>query len=240
MIIAAAQIQPYDNTELNIAKHCHLIQLAMQHDAELIIFPEMSLTGYQTEKAAENCFFENDNRLKPIQDIIEGKGMTIIAGAPIKLNTGELCIGSFIINEKDITIYTKQYLHAGEEKFFSPHFDHDPLLTLGKEEVSVAICADINKVEHAAAAARNGSTLYAAGIFYRPERVSHAHNQLSGFAGQHHMNVLMANYVGRSYNGGGHSACWDKKGELIAELDGECEGLLFAHIDKGICKKIYV
>jgi len=46
------------------------------------------------------------------------------------------------------------------------------------------------------------------------------------------MNVLMSNYVGSSYSlqAAGKSACWNKKGELISQLNGLEENLLIVKI----------
>lgn len=47
MIISIAQIKPFfGNLEKNIEKHLSYISLAKKNEADLIIFPEMSLTGY--------------------------------------------------------------------------------------------------------------------------------------------------------------------------------------------------
>src|SRR6185312_5020539 len=125
--IAAAQTLPHSqNTEANLRDHCRLAELAAQHSAQLIIFPEMSLTGYQRELAGNMAFSENDGRLDPLKKIAALHNIIIVAGAPIKTDA-HLYIGAFIISPgNSLSIYTKQFLHSGEEKFFEPCFDHNP------------------------------------------------------------------------------------------------------------------
>jgi len=64
MKIAAAQIKPIDkNIDANIQNHLRMIELAAQQNVKLILFPEMSLTGYERDKAEALSFTENDERL---------------------------------------------------------------------------------------------------------------------------------------------------------------------------------
>jgi predicted amidohydrolase len=230
MNIAAAQTVPKDrDIEKNMNDHCRLAKLAAKHDVQLIVFPEMSLTGYLREDAADFAFNEHDERLKPLQEISTMHNMSIIAGAPIKLNN-KLYIGSFIIQpDSNTLVYTKQFLHEGEEVSFEPSFEYNPQVQLSNEKISVAICADINHAEHAAYAKAQGATLYVAGIFYSPEGIrERGHKLLGQYAVIHNMNVLMANYGAASYGleAGGKSAYWDNQGNKIAEAEAIGENLL--------------
>lgn len=233
MKIAAAQTRPHSkDAAMNMQCHLRMADLAAAQGVRLLLFPEMSLTGYELENAAAMAFTENDARLLPLKNKAQQYGMTIVAGAPIKLGD-KLHIGAYIFNAdgtKDI--YTKQYLHAGEELYFSPGTEHNPLLQIGDERVSVAICADITEERHPQAAAARGTTLYIAGIFYRPHTVGQAHGQLSAYAKEYGMKVLMANFVGSSNNtaAGGQSAYWNDKGEMESQLDATEQELLIVEL----------
>jgi predicted amidohydrolase len=221
MIIAAAQTKPGQNTtDQNILDHLRLVDLAAQQAVELILFPEMSLTGYQREHAEELSFIDDDPRLSPLKEKADLYKMTIIAGAPIKSN-GKLHIGAFIIQPGDNTlIYTKQFLHSGEEHFFSENKNHDPLIKLNDERISVAICADINNPLHTLKASEKKTSLYLASIFYSPGGIAEAYKQLGTYSKKYSMKVLMANYGGPSYNfeSVGQSAYWNERGELMGYI----------------------
>ncbi len=57
MKIAAAQTKPiHRNIEANLAAHFHLATIAADKGVQLIVFPEMSLTGYQHESVAQLAY----------------------------------------------------------------------------------------------------------------------------------------------------------------------------------------
>ncbi len=120
MKIASAQMIPRDEEITdNIDVHCRLICVAADQGTGLIVFPEMSLTGYLRESAESNAFVKDDPRLDRIKKLAIDRGIIVVAGAPVKMKTG-LHIGSFIILPNGTEqIYTKQYLHKGEGTSFS-------------------------------------------------------------------------------------------------------------------------
>ncbi|HOZ86333.1 MAG TPA: carbon-nitrogen hydrolase family protein [Bacteroidia bacterium] len=229
MILAAAQINPFrNNTAANIQRHLQFIERAAENNAQLILFPEMSLSGYERELADGLSFTLDDERLNILSEKAKQHQMLIIVGAPVKIKN-RLYIGAFIFaGDQTLRVYTKQFLHTGEEKYFSAGAHHNPILELEKEIISVAICADITNDRHAAKAAKNKTSLYLAGIFYTPGGMDKGFETLSGYSKKHSMKVLMANYCGSSYDmpGGGQSAFWDEKGVLKGQLDASSEGLL--------------
>jgi predicted amidohydrolase len=233
MKIAAAQIKPIaNNIHANIEKHLQFIDLAIKQEAKIIAFPEMSLTGYEREMAAELAFEIHDERLTAFKKQAQSNGILIIAGAPVKINSA-LHIGAFIFLPNGTSaVYTKQFLHDGEEKYFTPNHTYNPLIPFHNEQISLAICADINNQSHAAQAANRKTTVYIAGIFYTPKGISDGYEKLSGYAAKYAMNVLMANFVGSSYGmeAAGKSACWNNQGKLVAKLNDTEEGILTVEI----------
>ncbi|MBK8485202.1 MAG: carbon-nitrogen hydrolase family protein [Saprospiraceae bacterium] len=229
MKIAAAQIKSYkNNTEANIQNHLRMIELAAQQNVGLILFPEMSLTGYERELAKELSFDANDSRLNIFCNKAIENNMIILVGAPIKINS-QLYIGSFIfLPDGSNTIYTKQNLHEGEEKYFSPSSKFNPLIHLQTQRISVAICADIANPGHPANASQTKSTLYLVSFFYTPGGIAKGYELLSIYAKKYSMNVLMANYTGSSYGleGAGQSGFWNSDGKLNAQLNNSEENLL--------------
>ena len=64
MILASAQTKPKrGNFKGNLDDHYRLIKIASDKGADLIVFPEMSITGYEREKAHSLALSANDNRL---------------------------------------------------------------------------------------------------------------------------------------------------------------------------------
>ncbi len=236
MILAAAQTIPYDeDVTRNIKQHIRLVKKAARHGAQVVLFPEMSLTGYLRATAHLHAFTPNDARLKPLRQLASEHNIVIVAGAPVKLALG-LHIGALILNPNDtVQVYTKHFLHEGEEQYFTPG-SQNPMLVIGKTKLALAICADINHPEHARQAFANGAAAYLPGIFYTPNGLAEGYSNLQHYASSHAMPVLMANYGGPSHGwaSAGQSAFWDETGRLQASLDDSGTGLLLAKKQNGV------
>jgi len=228
MIIAAAQTKPLRNdVESNIISHCDFVDAAAMRGTQLIVFPEMSLTGYERELAPGQAFTVNDNRLDPLKALAVLHNMVIVAGAPIRIDS-KLHIGSFIIfPDRTISVYTKQFLHPGEEAVFSPGSEFNPVIELDGHRIAFAICADTSYPEHLQNAAKNEATLYLASVFFYPDEMEECYARFSAYAKQHSMRILMSNFAGQSWgkDAGGRSAFWNKQGE-VTELLSAGDGLL--------------
>lgn len=229
MILAAAQTKPKrGDIASNLLDHYRLIGLAAEKGANLIVFPELSITGYERENAAELAFTKDDYRIDHLKELAVDYNITIVAGAPIQ-NDSELYIGEFIIfPDNSVSIYTKQFLHEGEDEFFQPSFDYNPMITIEDQKISFAICADIDNPLHAENASQKETSVYIASIFFSPNGIPNAYRDLQSYAQKHKMNVLMSNFSGESwgYPSGGKSAFWNNKGELVAQMNDSDSGLL--------------
>ncbi len=229
MILASAQTEPKQgDIDSNLIDHYNLIDLASKNQVDLILFPEMSITGYEREKAKDLAFTATDSRLNRLRLLSVDKKMILIVGAPI-LITNDLYIGAFILKpDNSISIYTKQFLHNGEDVFFKSSFDYNPIIKLKNELISLSICADIDNPQHVENAKKYGATIYLASIFFTPNGISNAYKTLSDYANLYRMKVLMSNFCGQSWGlaSGGQSGFWDKNGKLIANLNDTDPGLL--------------
>ena len=229
MILASAQIKTIrEDINANLEKHYEMVALATKKGADLIIFPELSLSGYEREKAKYLAFTEQDSRLNKLRRLSIEHDMVIIVGAPLVIKD-KMYIGSFILKpDNSISHYTKQFLHTGEEVYFDSSFDYNPVINIKGERISLAICADINNPKHAENASKKGTKIYLASIFFEPEDMQKAYRQLSAYANQYSMHVLMSNFTGPCWDleGGGKSAFWDDQGKIISTLGATDEDIL--------------
>ncbi|MBK6701729.1 MAG: carbon-nitrogen hydrolase family protein [Saprospiraceae bacterium] len=229
LIICAAQTRPVrGDIDKNLIDQYHWIELAATNGAQLIVFPEMSITGYEREDAHKFSFSTDDKRLETIKKLSTENKLIIIAGAPIQINNS-LFIGSFIFQPSSPTlIYTKQFLHDGEEQCFSASHHFNPTIKLESENIQLAICADIDHSIHPENAAKNLSTLYIPSIFFSPQGIPKAYQSLALYSKNYQMNILMSNYVGESYgmSAGGQSGFWNNDGHCISSLNDVNAGLL--------------
>lgn len=229
MILAAAQTKPKrGDIDSNLADHYRLIEIAAQKGADLIVFPELSITGYERENAIDLAFSKDDSRIDHLRELAIEYNIIIIAGAPIQTES-ELFIGEFIIfPDNSVSIYTKQFLHEGEDGFYQSSFDYNPMITIENQKISFAICADIDNPLHPENASKKETSIYIASIFFSPNGIPNAYRDLQNYAQKYKMNVLMSNFSGESwgYPSGGKSAFWNNKGELVAQMNDSDSGLL--------------
>jgi predicted amidohydrolase len=241
--LAAAQTIPArGDVPANIDAHLRLIRAAAERGVTSIVFPELSLTGYELDLAGELAFARHDPRLAPLVESASRFGMTIVAGAPVRLD-GRLHIGAFILSPQGSTdLYTKHHLGAftpevnpggaippAEATVFVPG-TLNPLLQIDGQTTAVAICADIGRRAHAEHAAARGATTYLASMFVVPQDFDADTARLASYAARHAMTVVFANYGGPS--GGlpsaGRSAIWSAGGGLLTRLDARGSGLAMA------------
>ena len=103
MIVASAQFCPvHEGVDENLVVHHRFIEVAATYGVQLIVFPEMSITSYIRETANVHFFTPLDERLERLQLLADIHKMTIIAGAPVKINN-HLYIGSFVISPRQRT-----------------------------------------------------------------------------------------------------------------------------------------
>jgi predicted amidohydrolase len=235
MKLCVAQTKPIKgNIEKNIAAHKELIRVAVSNGAEMIFFPELSITGYEPELAPELATTANDERFNEFQEISDTHHITIAIGAPTRDEKG-ICISQVIFQPGlQRETYSKKYLHSSEDAFFVSGINFTGLLGKNKN-IAPAICYELSVPQHAADAAQKGATVYIASVVEDIEGVERAIKKLSATALNHRMTVLMSNVTGPtgSYYGGGKSSAWDDKGELKGQLDTSHEGILILDTEMG-------
>ena len=228
LTIALAQVESKKrNVTQNIEKHVQYIAEASRSFADYVVFPELSLTGYEPETAMELAFSLHDERIDEIRRACRIGNITAVVGAPISMRCGT-AIGEFIIPPAGpVQLYTKRYLHPGEEKHFIPG-NLNPVLADRGETICFAICADSNNPRHAEDAFNNSAGIYIVSALITPGGYDSDTAKMKNYAKTFGMDVLLVNYSGCSggYESAGGSKVWDRDGCEAAEIRGNGEGLL--------------
>ncbi|WPN27567.1 carbon-nitrogen hydrolase family protein [Pseudomonas sp. P5_109] len=218
----------------NIARHQRFIQVAADQGVQLLVFPELSLTGYERGLAAQLAIAPDAAVLQPLRDAAREAGVTAVVGMPIRLmDTSPVLIGALILGaDGSLGVYSKQYLHPGEEEAFAPGTGGEPL-TIGTDTIALAVCADFTHADHAANAALNGAGVYAAGVLITAKGYDPDTALLQGYAAVHSMMVLMANHGGATggWESAGRSAVWSPDGSLVAAAVGTGNQMVVARRD---------
>ena len=85
MRIAVAQTKPVaGDIPRNIEHHLRLIELALSVGAELVVFPELSITGYEPSLVEDLAVERDDHRFDAFQDISDARHVSIGIGAPTR------------------------------------------------------------------------------------------------------------------------------------------------------------
>ena len=226
MKISIAQTRPVKgDIAANIQAHKNLIGLALLHRSEMIIFPELSITGYEPELAKDLATTKDDKRFDEFQQISDLNKIIIGIGVPTK-NSDGINISMVVFQpHQSRQTYSKMYLHADEEPFFVSGQGSIDLL---ENNIALAICYEISIPEHSENAHRKGAEIYIASVAKTESGVTKAIENLSDIAKKYSMKILMCNSVGPGDNfiAAGKSSCWDNKGNLLGQLDANSEGIL--------------
>lgn len=150
MRVALAQISSYlGDLKKNLEKHKEIIKGAITQKADLIIFPELSLTGYLLQDLVQEVAVRNEN--EPIKEIKElSKDIAIIAGYVEEKEKGIFYnSASFFYKGEILHTHRKLYLPTfgifEEKKFFSEGKELKAFDTpLGR--IGLLICRDFMHV----------------------------------------------------------------------------------------------
>lgn len=228
MKLCVAQTRPVKgDIERNIENQKKLIALAVANGAEIIIFPELSITGYEPSLANKLATSPDDIRFDDFQKISDSKHITIGIGVPLKADSG-VSISMLIFQpEKARGIYSKKYLHADEEPYFIR--GKSTIGLIGSEaNIGLAICYELSVPEHSENAHKAGTEIYIASVVKTVPGVEKAIKTLTEIAQKYSMTVLMANCVGVCDGDecGGKTSVWNAGGTLAGQLNDTDEGIL--------------
>jgi len=218
MKLALAQISSKSaDVAFNIQTHIKTILKASKEGVDYLVFPELSLTGYELDRGLELAFSPNDKRLEQLIDTCVKNNITVCIGAPLYIDE-TVHLGSIIIKGSgEIETYSKIHLHGNEKKYFTAGINHH-CLSIGDTTIANAICADTSHSIHAKTCKSLGSEIYAASVLYFPSCYDKDIKMLSSYAKEYDMLVGMANHNKPTgpYDGIGKSSLWDKNGLIIS------------------------
>ncbi|WP_330206049.1 carbon-nitrogen hydrolase family protein [Pseudomonas sp. AM14(2022)] len=235
-VAAAQSLSIAGDLAANLARHLRFMAVAAEQGVELLVFPELSLTGYEGQMAADLAIDPQDAVLQPLRDCARELGLTAVVGMPTRdRDSSKILIGALTLGgDGSLEVYSKQHLHSGEELFYAPGVGGSSL-SIGGDTIALAVCADFSHASHAAAAADLGADLYAAGVLIGEKGYGVDSALLQGYAQNHSMAVLMANHAGLTggWQSAGRSAFWSESGALVVAARGPGEVLVIARRDAG-------
>lgn len=229
MKICVAQTKPTKgDIAQNSAQHKLLIAQAVDAEADLIIFPELSITGFEPTLADSLAVGVDDSLFDEFQEISDETGITLGIGAPILVDQENMWIGMVILQpHQPRQLNAKHYLHEDELPYFARGQNLHGL-NVKQINIGLAICYELSVPEHAESVFGRDVDLYVASVAEHERGVAKSNARLADIARTYGVPTLRANCVGPSDNfySVGQSAVWNAAGEQLAVL-GETEvGLL--------------
>ncbi|ENN9979098.1 carbon-nitrogen hydrolase family protein [Vibrio vulnificus] len=220
----------------NLAQHIYMIERSAKHDADVVVFPELSLTGYELELANELALLPEAESIQSLSQASVEHHVIVIAGCPLRHDDAAKPTISAVICFPDgrVELYDKQYLHEGEAQFCSSG-SSDYVFNVKEQQIALAICADFTHAEHAQRAKALGADLYLVSALISKNGYETDAKILSDIASEHAFPVLLSNHI--SPTGGwvtcGKSSIWNAQGKRLTEADSKEAGLILCTISGG-------
>ncbi len=224
---AIAQLNPcVGDFDANREKILQSIQQAREWQSDVVIFPEMMVTGYPPEDLLfRPAFLQQVERV--LDDIRQASAqMTVVVGAPLQ-RQGKLYNMAVVFQDGEcIAEYAKQYLpnyRVFDEKRYFNAGSETVIVPLAGVPTAILICEDIWQNKPIKMAREQGAEA-AIVINASPFRYNKAEERLAllqRHAAEHQLPVIYTNLVGGQDElvFDGHSLVVDSQGQLIFQAD---------------------
>jgi len=210
LVIAVAQprVEPFD-VAVNAARHAAAVRAAT---ARVVVFPEMSLTGYELDAPT---VAPDDPRLAPLIEACAARDTVALVGAPVE---GPYIAMLAIDRNGARVAYRKQYPHTSEERFLAG--PSPEVLEVDGWRLGLAICRDTGVEEQVAQTAALGIDAYVAGVLDAPEGDAVVAERARRVTAEHGVWVAVSSFAGPTGGGytesAGRSGIWTPDGRVAA------------------------
>lgn len=187
-------------------------------DARVVVFPELSLTGYELDAPALTA---DDPHLAPLVDACAEAGSIALVGAPVAGDAGRVHIATLAVDGSGASVaYRKVWLGEDEAKRFTPGTG-PVVLEVDGWRLGLAICKDTGVPRHAADTADLGIDAYVAGTAKHADEAALQEDRARRVAADHGVWVAVSSFAGPTGGGfdpaAGRSGIWEPGGGRVAQ-----------------------
>lgn len=198
----------------NAQHHATAVRAA---NARVVVFPELSLTGYEL---AATAITADDPRLAPIVEACADSGSVALVGAPVAGEDDREHIAMLAVDGAGARVaYRKMWLGGAEPDRFSPG-ETPAVIELDGWRLGLAVCKDSRIAQHAADTAALGMDVYVAGMVESADDAAAPEERARRVAADHGVDVAIASFAGPTGGGfddtAGGSGVWSSNGERLA------------------------
>ncbi len=239
--IALAQINPtVGDLNGNSKKIIEYIKKAKSHSADIVVFPELAITGYPPDDLLLNKNFIKDVRSQFDRIISDTSDIATILGFPRLSNNRLFNAAGIISDRKLINVYHKRYLVKSsifdDTKYFKkgrrfPFFEFDGIffhVLFGNEMTNYAKASVLNSHKDPDIIICIDASCYSTG------RITEWENYFTAFASRHKIHTVYINMTGGQdewvFYGGSFIA--NEKGTIVAKSPLFEENLILADIER--------
>ncbi|MFJ5707695.1 carbon-nitrogen hydrolase family protein [Streptomyces sp. NPDC093105] len=237
MMLAAAQFAPLaGDIEANVRTIAGLVREAGAAGARVVVFAELSLTGYDTALIRQNpalVLTEDDPRLDPVREACRAAGAAAVVNGPVRGGGPYPGLTTLVIGPDGslLTRYDKRHLFHGDERSTFTAGTADGRFELDGLRFALATCYDNRFPELAERAAADGCAVYLASSMLEAgndsfETVYPERARVFG------LYVALGNSLGPSEvgEGGGMAGIWGPDGGRLADAGPEKPGFVLAEV----------
>ncbi len=222
----------------NIAAHERLIDDAGSRGVDVLVFPELSLTGYAStllDETPARCVIDPAGpALALIEDACRANRIVAVVGAVLRSVAG-LELGAIVVDRRGrvCATYAKQHLDGAEKGWFVPGTT-GCMIEVDGWRLALGICYDASFPEHGRGLALEGADAYlVSGAFPLGDSDHRRSVYFPARALENTVYVAFANFVGghdgRQYCG--RSAVHGPDGRRLAEASPDRPGMAVAELD---------
>ncbi|MEU9040370.1 MULTISPECIES: carbon-nitrogen hydrolase family protein [unclassified Kitasatospora] len=205
-----------DTVADNVELHARTVREA---GTRLVVFPELSLTGYDLTAPAVD---PADPRLAPLVEACAATGALALVGAPVRETDGHESIATLAVTgEGAVVVYRKMRLHGAEVERFTAG-EKPVVLELDGLRLGLAVCADAADPTHAEETAALDIDAYVASTLYGPgpAQAERRDGHVGARAAAHGVWCVLATSAGATgefQDSSGGSGVWAPGGALVAQ-----------------------
>ena len=226
---------PAANTE----KACRMIAEAAAKGADLVVLPELFSTGYQLNSVGphipELAEPVDGPTVRALQEAARAAGCYVVAGVPLTYELEGVAFNSAVVIDRAGEVmgtYDKQHLWALERFYFRSGSDL-PMFDTDFGRVGVLICYDLGFPEVARMLALQGADILVCPSAWCAEDMDVWDINVPARALENTVFLAAVNRYGVEDDlvMPGHTKVCNPRGQVVAELEEEAEGVLHVELD---------
>lgn len=220
----------------NLAEILAGVERAAESGAQLLVTPEMSLTGWSLPEPSVRAALAKRVTTEAIPALAEAadrSGVAVVVGGPYPEDRATQANAAIAVAPAGRSVvYRKVHLFGPERDWWRPGGRADAIIEIGRTHVGVSICYDAEFPEMPRLAALAGADVL---VVPATNMSPYEHDQdliFSTRALENELPVLVCNRVGseRGWTYFGRSLAADARGNIVAQAGGSTE-LLVADIE---------